>query len=209
MSNQIVPFSFENHSVRWVEFEGEYAVVAKDMAEALGYQWKGVATIGHVPEEWRGVYSVQTPRGEQEMLVLKEQGFYFFLGRSDKPKALPFQKWYAGEVLPSIRKTGSYALPGAVAPALGDVSDPKAALAAWCGQEVANMHTLCQREPLVSIGDLRQVALGGYELADLRARYMGQVAQAAKLVRQLQAVLGEELPALPGDEQAKVRLIRQ
>jgi prophage antirepressor-like protein len=33
---------------------------------------------------------------------------YFFLGRSDKAKALPFQKWLAGEVLPAIRKTGRY-----------------------------------------------------------------------------------------------------
>lgn len=42
------------------------------------------------------------------MLTLSEQGLYFFLGRSDKPKALPFQKWLAGEVLPAIRKTGKY-----------------------------------------------------------------------------------------------------
>jgi len=44
------------------------------------------------------------------MLCLTEQGLYFFLARSDKPKALPFQKWLAGDVLPSIRKTGSYSL---------------------------------------------------------------------------------------------------
>lgn len=42
------------------------------------------------------------------MLTLTEHGLYFFLGRSDKPAALPFQKWLAGEVLPSIRKTGAY-----------------------------------------------------------------------------------------------------
>lgn len=39
------------------------------------------------------------------MIVITEQGPYFFLGRSDKPKALPLQKWVAGDVLPSIRKT--------------------------------------------------------------------------------------------------------
>ena len=42
------------------------------------------------------------------MLCLTEQGLYFFLGRSDKPKALPFQVWIAGEVIPSIRKHGAY-----------------------------------------------------------------------------------------------------
>lgn len=51
---------------------------------------------------------IHTLGGEQDMLTITEQGLYFFLGRSDKPKALPFQKWVAGEVLPSIRKTGRY-----------------------------------------------------------------------------------------------------
>ncbi|CAK0754896.1 hypothetical protein CCP4SC76_2580001 [Gammaproteobacteria bacterium] len=60
-----------------------------------------------------GVRSVLTPGGIQEINILREQGLYFFLGRSDKPGALPLQKWVAGEVIPSIRKTGQYALPGA------------------------------------------------------------------------------------------------
>ena len=44
------------------------------------------------------------------MLCLTEQGVYFFLGRSDKPKALPYQMWIAGYVVPSIRATGSYSV---------------------------------------------------------------------------------------------------
>lgn len=46
------------------------------------------------------------------MLTLSEQGLYFFVARSDKPAALPFQKWLAGEVLPALRKTGRYEVPG-------------------------------------------------------------------------------------------------
>ena len=42
------------------------------------------------------------------MLCVTEQGLYFFLGRSDKPKALPYQMWIAGDVVPSIHATGSY-----------------------------------------------------------------------------------------------------
>ena len=44
------------------------------------------------------------------MLCLTEQGVYFFLGRSDKPKALPYQMWIAGDVVPSIHATGSYSV---------------------------------------------------------------------------------------------------
>jgi hypothetical protein len=41
---------------------------------------------------------------------LCEQGLYFFLARSDNPSAVPFQMWIAGDVVPSIRKTGQYAV---------------------------------------------------------------------------------------------------
>lgn len=64
-----------------------------------------------VPEIWKGRKRFLTVnRGEQEMLCLTEQGVYFFLGRSDKPKAQPYQIWIAQDVVPSIRKTGSYSL---------------------------------------------------------------------------------------------------
>ena len=110
-SSSVIPFAFDAALVRVVlDDAGEPWFVAKDVALALGYQWKRVSTVSHVPEEWRGSYSVRTPSAVQEMLCLSEQGLYFFLGRSDKPGALPFQKWLAGEVLPSIRKTGGYNL---------------------------------------------------------------------------------------------------
>jgi len=108
MSN-LIPFRFDSHAVRVIDVDGSPWFVAKDVALALDYVWKGTSgTMDHVPEEWRGVCSVQTPYGTQEMAALSEQGLYFFICRSDKPKALPFQKWLAGDVLPSIRKTGSY-----------------------------------------------------------------------------------------------------
>ena len=49
-----------------------------------------------------------------------EQGLYFFLARSDKPMALPFQKWLAGDVLPSIRRHGLYATPNTVEAMIAD-----------------------------------------------------------------------------------------
>tara|TARA_B110001469_G_C9452264_1_gene228377 strand:+ start:397 stop:537 length:141 start_codon:yes stop_codon:yes gene_type:complete len=42
------------------------------------------------------------------MLALTESGFYTLIVRSNKPEAKKFRKWVAGEVLPAIRKTGSY-----------------------------------------------------------------------------------------------------
>jgi len=116
-SPSVIPFAFDSALVRVVQDNaGEPWFCAKDVALALGYQWNGISRIAHVPEEWRRVTSVVTlQHGEQETWFLSEQGLYFFLGRSDKPKALPFQKWLAGDVLPTLRKTGSYTMPGAAA----------------------------------------------------------------------------------------------
>ena len=107
---------FENPEfgrVRVVERDGEPWFVAKDVLRALGYaeDYNPSRALQAVPEEWKGVQRVHTLGGTQDMLALSEQGLYFFLGRSDKPKALPYQKWLAGEFLPAIRKHGMYATP--------------------------------------------------------------------------------------------------
>jgi hypothetical protein len=111
--NDLVNFTYESKQVRTVVKDGEPWWVAKDVAGVLGYTSTNMPQIfSHVPAEWKGSNPITTPGGEQSMLCLSEHGLYFFLGRSDKPKALPFQKWIAGEVIPSIRKTGSYTVPG-------------------------------------------------------------------------------------------------
>ena len=94
-----LPFSFEGRELRVLHNDaGDLLFVAKDVAVALGYTSTNTKQlIEHVPTEWKGSNRIATPGGEQTMLTLTEQGLYFFLGRSDKPKALPFQKWLAGD----------------------------------------------------------------------------------------------------------------
>lgn len=107
-------FSFDSHPVRITRDGDELWFVAQDVMSSLEYaeKYRPAKATEHVPAEWRGVYPIHTPGGTQKMLCISEPGLYFFLGRSDKPKALPFQKWLAGEVLPAIRKTGSYSVAG-------------------------------------------------------------------------------------------------
>lgn len=61
-----------------------------------------------VPDEWKGRCKVQTPGGLQEMVTVYESGFYCLIARSNSPLAIPFQKWMYEEVLPTIRRKGSY-----------------------------------------------------------------------------------------------------
>ena len=54
------------------------------------------------------------------MSCLTEQGVYFFLARSDKKKAIPFQRWLAGDVVPSVRRHGAYMTPETIQKTLLD-----------------------------------------------------------------------------------------
>jgi anti-repressor protein len=113
MGKNLQVFDFEGKQTRVVEINGEPWWVAKDVARALGYsESTGISRLFEiVPSEWKGVYPINTLGGIQDMTCLSEQGIYFFLGRSDKPKALPYQKFVAGEIMPSIRKHGAYMTP--------------------------------------------------------------------------------------------------
>ena len=112
MNSSIQLFNNNDFYVRSFNDNGEIWFVAKDIAQALEYSEAGSITtlFGKVPEIWKGSKPIATPGGVQEMLCLTEQGLYFFLGRSDKENALPYQMWIAGDVVPSIRKTGSYSV---------------------------------------------------------------------------------------------------
>lgn len=112
---QLNTFTFEGSPVRTVDLDGAPWFVAKDVAERLGYSESSNASrlFAVVPEDWKGVNPIHTPGGVQPLLCLSEQGLYFFLARSDKPAALPFQRWIAGDVMPALRRTGTYALHGA------------------------------------------------------------------------------------------------
>ncbi len=119
--SELIPFSFESKSIRVLNLDGAPWFVAKDVMLALDYAETSVNNVAdrtaHVPDEWKGHHPIVTPGGTQELWCLSEPGLYFFVNRSDKPKALPFQKWVAGDVLPSIRQTGSYGVQAMRAPA--------------------------------------------------------------------------------------------
>ena len=118
MENSLKVFDFEDKSGRFILADGEPWFVAKDVAKALGYVEDSSVSVlfKSVPEEWVRVNPISVNlrdgrRQLRDMLCVSEQGLYFFLARSDKPKAIPFQKKIAGEILPSIRKHGAYMTP--------------------------------------------------------------------------------------------------
>lgn len=58
----------------------------------------------------KGRNQIPTPGGNQEMTIINESGLYKVILRSDKPEAKRFTRWVTHEVLPAIRKTGTYSV---------------------------------------------------------------------------------------------------
>lgn len=103
---QITPFSFENHSVRIVTDEsGDPWFVAADVLEVLELDRKALERLD---SDEKGVNSIHTLGGIQEMTTINEPGMYALVLGSRKPEAKRFKRWITHEVLPSIRKTGRY-----------------------------------------------------------------------------------------------------
>lgn len=108
MSN-LIPFQFESYSLRVITGDnGEPLFVGKDLCEALGYSNPNDAMKQHC----RGVakrYPIVDSLGRtQEARVLTEPDMYRLIAGSQLPAAQRFEAWVFDEVLPSIRKTGSY-----------------------------------------------------------------------------------------------------
>ena len=80
-----------------------------DVCKTLDLTVKGV--VQRLNKEVISTYPLETAGGIQQMYFVNEDGLYDVILDSRKPEAKRFRKWVTSEVLPSIRKTGSYSLP--------------------------------------------------------------------------------------------------
>lgn len=107
---------FENAEfgkIRTLVLDGEPWFVGKDVALALGYgEGKSLANAvaKHVDKEDKGVTELMTPGGKQNMVIINESGLYALIFGSKLESAKRFKHWVTSEVLPAIRKTGTYNL---------------------------------------------------------------------------------------------------
>jgi len=107
---QLQEFKFNNNNIRVIEKDGEPWFVAKDVAEILDIK-NYRDTLTNYPEEEKGVATTDTLGGKQTVSIISEAGLYRMIFQSRKENAEKFKTWVFSEVLPSIRKTGSYSKP--------------------------------------------------------------------------------------------------
>lgn len=109
MSNLQIFENEEFGEIRTVTIDNEPWFVGKDVAEALGYLKARNAISAHVSDEDKKDAPIQgTQGGTQNMTIINESGLYALIFGSKLESAKRFKRWVTSEVLPSIRKTGSY-----------------------------------------------------------------------------------------------------
>lgn len=101
--------SGEFGEIRTIEIDGKPYFVGTDVAKALGYSNPRKAILDHC----KGVTKRDTPTssGIQSMSYINEGDLYRLIMKSKLPSAEKFESWVMDEVLPTIRKTGSYQKP--------------------------------------------------------------------------------------------------
>ncbi|CDO36006.1 phage antirepressor [Novosphingobium sp. KN65.2] len=117
--NAITPYSFESRPVRIIDRDGQPWFVAADVCAALDIA-NHRAALARLDDDEKGVVIVDTLGGMQSVGAINESGIYKLMFRSRKQGAKRFTKWLTSEVLPSIRRTGSYGAPAATL----DLKDP-------------------------------------------------------------------------------------
>ncbi len=115
-------FSFSNQALSVLMIDGEPWFVASDVTDALTLSTEATRRLD---DDEKGLRTVQTPGGQQEVIIINESGLYSLILTSRKPEAKKFKKWVTNEVLPSIRKTGGYT------PPRQPINEATAALSFW------------------------------------------------------------------------------
>lgn len=110
MGNELTVFQNEEFgSVRTINRNGEPWFVANDVCKALQIGNSRDA-INRLDNDEKGVVITDTLGGNQKINIINEAGLYSLILTSRKPEAKEFKRWITHEVIPAIRKTGSYSV---------------------------------------------------------------------------------------------------
>ena len=100
-------FNYEGKEIRTALIDGSLVFALKDVCSVLGIANVGT-TYSRLPGNMKGIHTMDTLGGKQDLATVNEAGLYKLAFTSRKEEAEKFTDWVASDVLPSIRKTGTY-----------------------------------------------------------------------------------------------------
>lgn len=106
----LIPFDYQGNSIRVIRDEhGEPWWIAADISAILEYR-SASDMARYLDEDEKGAHSVRTPSGIQNMIIVNEPGLYSAIMKSRRPEAKAFKRFITHELLPTLRRSGYYAL---------------------------------------------------------------------------------------------------
>lgn len=111
MNSELQIFNFNDKKVRTITIDDEPYFVGKDVANILGYKNGSRDVNNHVDDEDKLRYRISTSGQMRDQIVINESGVYSMIFGSELKSAKQFKRWVTSEVLPTLRKTGSYQVP--------------------------------------------------------------------------------------------------
>ncbi len=105
---ELQTFNFEELPVRTLEVDGEPYFIGKDVADILGYTNSRKTLSDHVDEEDKLTSRIVTSGQNRNVTIINESGLYSLIFSSKLENAKRFKRWVTSEVLPSLRRTGTY-----------------------------------------------------------------------------------------------------
>lgn len=110
MENLIIFENAEFGQIRTVQLNNETYFVGKDVADALGYGDTDQALRKHVIDEDKLTRQIDGIGQRRNMIIINESGLYALIFGSKLDSAKRFKHWVTGEILPQIRRTGTYSV---------------------------------------------------------------------------------------------------
>ena len=169
--NEMQVFNYKSSQVRTVEINNEPWFVLKDVCAVLDLG-SAHKVSERLDEDERNQIPLTDSLGrKQETTIINESGLYNVILRSDKPEAKPFRKWVTSEVLPSIRKTGSYALPKDYPSALRALADAEEQKLRLLAENQQQAQVIADFEPIRQYVDTILESKGTMATSQIAADY--------------------------------------
>jgi prophage antirepressor-like protein len=130
-------FFYHGNQIRTVEHHGETWWMASDVCKVLDIENVAQSVARLDNDDICSTYIIDSLGRKQETLIVNEPGLYTLILGSRKPEAKSFKRWVTHEVIPSIRKTGSYSLAQ---------EEPQAQPSQWLNWDAALIATLSKDE---------------------------------------------------------------
>lgn len=169
--------------IRTVELNGEPWLVGKDVATALGYSDTFGAIKKHVDDEDKLVCQIDSAGQKRDATVINESGLYALVLSSKLPTAKKFKRWVTSDVLPSIRKTGGYALPKDYPSALRALADAEEKRLALVAENERQAQMIAEFEPIRQYVDTILESTAALATSQIAADYGMSAQQLNKILR--------------------------